>query len=114
MHSVPTYQPPASHRHQVVAAWAPLPQPAVLPTATRSYNKVNNEPACLSKSLLTATLRQKLGFKGFVATDCDGALLAAASCLWLLGVRRASLLVVGSKAVAILPKFAYVSSVFPA
>ncbi|PRW34064.1 putative beta-D-xylosidase 7 [Chlorella sorokiniana] len=36
-----------------------------------SYNKVNNEPACLSKTLLTTVLRQQLGFKGFVATDCD-------------------------------------------
>lgn len=71
----------------LVAAWAPFPSLLLCPSpaAARSYNKVNNEPACLSKTLLTTTLRQKLGFKGFVATDCDGELLAAAPCLWLFG-----------------------------
>lgn len=49
------------------------PQLPPLPLPPLSYNKVNNEPACLSNTLLNKVLRQQLGFKGFVATDCDGA-----------------------------------------
>lgn len=35
--------------------------------------QVNGFPACLSKPLLTDTLRTAVGFKGFVSTDCKGA-----------------------------------------
>lgn len=43
-----------------------LPLPHCLPT------QVNGLPACLSTSLLTTELRGRLGWKGFVSTDCGG------------------------------------------
>ena len=35
-----------------------------------AYNRVNGEPACGSKTLLTETLRKKWGFRGHVVSDC--------------------------------------------
>ena len=35
-----------------------------------AYNRVNGEPACGSKTLLTDTLREKWGFQGHVVSDC--------------------------------------------
>ena len=35
-----------------------------------AYNRVNGEPACGSKTLLTDTLREKWGFLGHVVSDC--------------------------------------------
>lgn len=35
-----------------------------------AYNRVNGEPACGSKTLLKDILRDKLGFKGHVTSDC--------------------------------------------
>jgi len=76
--------PPLAWPCSCIARPVPVPCPVpcsystlCLPSASflpRSYNKVNNEPACLSRTLLTTVLREQLGFKGFVATDCDGAL----------------------------------------
>lgn len=35
-----------------------------------AYNRVNGEPACGSKTLLTNTLREKWGFQGHIVSDC--------------------------------------------
>ena len=35
-----------------------------------AYNRVNGEPACGSKTLLTDILREKWGFQGHVVSDC--------------------------------------------
>ncbi len=35
-----------------------------------AYNRVNGEPACASKNLLTDILREKWGFEGHVVSDC--------------------------------------------
>ncbi len=35
-----------------------------------AYNRVNGEPACGSKTLLTSILREKWGFQGHVVSDC--------------------------------------------
>ena len=35
-----------------------------------AYNRVNGEPACGSRFLLTETLREKWGFQGHVVSDC--------------------------------------------
>ncbi len=35
-----------------------------------AYNRINGEPACGSKTYLKETLYQKLGFKGYVVSDC--------------------------------------------
>ncbi len=34
---------------------------------------MNGEPSCVNRELLTDTLRGKMGFDGFVVTDCTGA-----------------------------------------
>ena len=34
-----------------------------------SYNKVNGNPACASKALLTSQLRDQWGYDGFVVSD---------------------------------------------
>jgi beta-glucosidase len=36
-----------------------------------AYNRVNGEPACASKRLLTDILRAEWGFDGYVVSDCD-------------------------------------------
>jgi beta-glucosidase len=36
-----------------------------------AYNRVNGQPACASDFLLTQTLRDDWGFKGYVVSDCD-------------------------------------------
>ncbi|MDD6031895.1 MAG: glycoside hydrolase family 3 C-terminal domain-containing protein, partial [Oscillospiraceae bacterium] len=35
-----------------------------------AYNSVNGEPCCGSEKLLTDLLREKMGFKGYVVSDC--------------------------------------------
>lgn len=35
-----------------------------------AYNALNGEPCCASKTLLTDILRNELGFKGYVVSDC--------------------------------------------
>jgi beta-glucosidase-like glycosyl hydrolase len=35
-----------------------------------SYNAVNGVPSCASHSLLTKTIRGRLGFTGYVTSDC--------------------------------------------
>ena len=35
-----------------------------------AYNRVNGEPACGSKTLLQDILKQELGFKGYIVSDC--------------------------------------------
>ncbi|WP_339815402.1 glycoside hydrolase family 3 C-terminal domain-containing protein [uncultured Imperialibacter sp.] len=39
-------------------------------SAMCAYNRINGEPCCGSKSLLTGTLKGKLGFDGFIVSDC--------------------------------------------
>ena len=36
-----------------------------------AYNRVNGEPACASKRLMTDILRNEWGFDGYVVSDCD-------------------------------------------
>ena len=36
-----------------------------------AYNRVNGEPACASKRLMTDILRAEWGFDGYVVSDCD-------------------------------------------
>ncbi|HEY0081375.1 MAG TPA: glycoside hydrolase family 3 C-terminal domain-containing protein, partial [Pyrinomonadaceae bacterium] len=36
-----------------------------------AYNRVNGEPACASKRLMTDILRTEWGFDGYVVSDCD-------------------------------------------
>jgi len=39
-----------------------------------AYNRVNGEPACASKRLMTDILRTEWGFDGYVVSDCDAVL----------------------------------------
>jgi beta-glucosidase len=39
-------------------------------SAMCAYNRINGEPCCGSKSLLTGTLKGELGFDGFIVSDC--------------------------------------------
>ena len=36
-----------------------------------AYNRVNGEPCCANKRLLTDILRKEWGFNGYIASDCD-------------------------------------------
>jgi len=39
-----------------------------------AYNRINGEPACASKRLMTDILRTEWGFDGYVVSDCDAVL----------------------------------------
>lgn len=51
-------------------AFKMLVQDAKVYSVMCAYNRLYNEPCCSNPFLLTELLRNKWGFKGFVATDC--------------------------------------------
>lgn len=59
--------------HAVSDFLVSLMPPSIKLIAGAAAAAVNGLPACNSRDLLQTGLRERLGFEGFVSTDCKGA-----------------------------------------
>lgn len=61
---------PKDMRETYLPAFEALVKEAKVEAVMGAYNRVNGEPACGSKTLLTGILRGEWGFEGHVVSDC--------------------------------------------
>ncbi|PRW58847.1 putative beta-D-xylosidase 7 [Chlorella sorokiniana] len=61
---------PADMRDSFLPAFEACVKDAQAASFMCSYNRVNGQPSCVNRELLQGTLREQLGFQGYVVTDC--------------------------------------------